>query len=119
MRRVVVLTQLACSPLPLASSDATWRLGRCTTVSCVAIPRPRSDSATSAVDLPGKFEFDTKLFDPAEVEIVYREGVLSLGGRIGIAEGTVKTHVLRLYDVLEVTNRTEAAMRMRELGIAE
>ena len=36
---------------------------------------------------------------------------------LGIAEGTVKSHVLRLYEVLEVTNRTEAAMRMRELGI--
>lgn len=36
---------------------------------------------------------------------------------LGIAEGTVKTHVLRIYEVLEVTNRTEAAMRMRELGL--
>jgi DNA-binding NarL/FixJ family response regulator len=36
-----------------------------------------------------------------------------------IAEGTVKTHVMHLYDALEVTNRTEAAMRMRELGLEE
>ena len=36
-----------------------------------------------------------------------------------ISEGTVKTHVLHLYEVLDVTNRTEAAMRMRELGISE
>lgn len=34
-----------------------------------------------------------------------------------IAEGTVKSHVMRVYEVLDVTNRTEAAMRMRELGI--
>lgn len=36
---------------------------------------------------------------------------------LGIAEGTVKSHVMRLYEVLDVTNRTEAAMRMRELGL--
>ncbi len=36
---------------------------------------------------------------------------------LGISEGTVKTHVLRVYEALEVTNRTEAAMRMHELGL--
>jgi DNA-binding NarL/FixJ family response regulator len=38
---------------------------------------------------------------------------------LGIAEGTVKSHVIRLYEVLDVTNRTEAAMRMRELGLED
>jgi len=38
---------------------------------------------------------------------------------LGIAEGTVKTHVIHLYEALEVTNRTEAAMRMRELGLED
>jgi DNA-binding NarL/FixJ family response regulator len=38
---------------------------------------------------------------------------------LGIAEGTVKSHMVRLYEVLDVTNRTEAAMRMRELGLDE
>ena len=36
---------------------------------------------------------------------------------LGIAEGTVKTHVARIYEALEVSNRTEAAMRLRELGL--
>jgi DNA-binding NarL/FixJ family response regulator len=36
-----------------------------------------------------------------------------------IAEGTVKTHVMHVYETLDVSNRTEAAMRMRELGIGE
>jgi DNA-binding NarL/FixJ family response regulator len=36
-----------------------------------------------------------------------------------IAEGTVKTHVMHVYEALDVTNRTEAAMRMRELGLEE
>ena len=38
---------------------------------------------------------------------------------LGIAEGTVKSHVIRLYELLDVSNRTEAAMRMRELGLEE
>ena len=38
---------------------------------------------------------------------------------LGIAEGTVKSHVMRVYELLDVNNRTEAAMRMRELGIEE
>jgi DNA-binding NarL/FixJ family response regulator len=36
-----------------------------------------------------------------------------------IAEGTVKTHVMHVYETLDVTNRTEAAMRMHELGLEE
>jgi DNA-binding NarL/FixJ family response regulator len=38
---------------------------------------------------------------------------------LGIAAGTVKTHVVRIYEILEVSNRTEAAMRLRELGLDE
>lgn len=40
-------------------------------------------------------------------------------GVLGIAEGTVKSHVVRIYEVLDVTNRTEAAMRLYELGLEE
>jgi two-component system, NarL family, nitrate/nitrite response regulator NarL len=36
-----------------------------------------------------------------------------------ISETTVKSHVKNLYEALDVTNRTEAAMRMRELGLEE
>jgi DNA-binding NarL/FixJ family response regulator len=36
-----------------------------------------------------------------------------------ISEGTVKSHAKRLFEALDVTNRTEAAMRMRELGLEE
>ncbi len=42
-----------------------------------------------------------------------------IAGVLGIAEGTVKTHILHRYETLEVTNRTEAAMRMRELELEE
>jgi len=40
-----------------------------------------------------------------------------IAGVLKIAEGTVKTHVLHLYEALDVSNRTEAAMRMHELGL--
>jgi DNA-binding NarL/FixJ family response regulator len=36
-----------------------------------------------------------------------------------ITEETAKSHVKHIYSALEVTNRTEAAMRMRELGLEE
>jgi len=36
-----------------------------------------------------------------------------------IADGTVKSHIVRIYDLLDVTNRTEAAMRMRELSLGD
>ncbi len=38
-------------------------------------------------------------------------------GVLSIAEGTVKTHVAAILEALDVTNRTEAAVRARELGL--
>ena len=37
--------------------------------------------------------------------------------RLFIAEGTVKNHVTRIFEKLEVDDRTQAALRARELGI--
>lgn len=36
---------------------------------------------------------------------------------LGIAPGTVKAHVVATFEALDVTNRTEAAMVLRELGL--
>lgn len=36
---------------------------------------------------------------------------------LGISAGTVKTHVAALLEALDVTNRTEATLRMKELGL--
>jgi len=36
-----------------------------------------------------------------------------------ISEETAKSHVKQIYSALDVSNRTEAAMRMRELGLEE
>jgi DNA-binding NarL/FixJ family response regulator len=38
---------------------------------------------------------------------------------LGIAEGTVKTHLRTLFEVLDVSNRTEATLVMREMGIGD
>jgi DNA-binding NarL/FixJ family response regulator len=38
-------------------------------------------------------------------------------GVLDIKEGTVKTHIAAIFETLEVTNRTEAAVAARELGI--
>ena len=37
--------------------------------------------------------------------------------RLEVSPNTVKTHVAKLYSKLDVTRRTEAAMRARELGM--
>lgn len=38
-------------------------------------------------------------------------------GALNIAEGTVKTHIGAIFEALEVTNRTEAAVAARELDL--
>jgi DNA-binding NarL/FixJ family response regulator len=40
-----------------------------------------------------------------------------IGGVLGIGPGTVKAHASAIFDALDVTNRTEAVLVMRELGI--
>ena len=40
-------------------------------------------------------------------------------GVLGIAEGTVKGHLAALFEILDVTNRTEAVRAMVELGLVE
>jgi DNA-binding NarL/FixJ family response regulator len=38
---------------------------------------------------------------------------------LGISGATVKNHLERVYDSLDASNRTEAAMRLRELGLED
>ena len=38
---------------------------------------------------------------------------------LGIGHGTVKAHASSIFDALDVTNRTEAVLAMRELGIED
>ena len=41
-----------------------------------------------------------------------------IAGVLGISRATVKTHVAAVIEALDVTNRTEAATRLHELGLA-
>jgi len=41
-----------------------------------------------------------------------------IASQLGLAEGTVKNHVTSILDKLDVGDRTQAALRARELGIA-
>jgi DNA-binding NarL/FixJ family response regulator len=54
-----------------------------------------------------------------EVLVLMSRGLTNreIAGALGIAEGTVKTHARTLYEVLDVSNRTEAALVMSELGL--
>jgi DNA-binding NarL/FixJ family response regulator len=40
-----------------------------------------------------------------------------IGNVLGVALGTVKAHVTAVFEALDVSNRTEAALVMRELGL--
>jgi DNA-binding NarL/FixJ family response regulator len=40
-----------------------------------------------------------------------------IGSVLGVALGTVKAHVAQIFEALDVSNRTEAALVMRELGL--
>jgi DNA-binding NarL/FixJ family response regulator len=42
-----------------------------------------------------------------------------IGEVLGIGAVTVKTHTLAIYAALDVTNRAEAVMAMRDLGLEE
>jgi len=42
-----------------------------------------------------------------------------IASQLNVSPNTVKTHVAKLYDKLEVTRRTEAVMRARELGMLQ
>jgi hypothetical protein len=47
-------------------------------------------SMSGGFALEGAFNFDSKLFDPAEISMEYKEGEFGLAGKLGIPEGKVK-----------------------------
>jgi DNA-binding NarL/FixJ family response regulator len=57
---------------------------------------------------------------PREVEVLrcLAEGMSNkeIGGRLAISEGTVKNHMSQVLGKLQVLDRTQAALRARELG---
>ncbi|WP_167619858.1 eCIS core domain-containing protein [Maribellus sediminis] len=49
-----------------------------------------SASTSGGLELEGSFNFDTQLFDPAEINVEYRENTWTIGGTIGIPQGKVR-----------------------------
>jgi hypothetical protein len=47
-------------------------------------------STKGGLELAGSFDFDTQLFDPANVHVEYKDGKFSGGGKIGIKPGKVR-----------------------------
>jgi len=56
-----------------------------------------------------------------EVLVLMSRGLtnLEIAGALGIAEGTVKTHARTIFEALDVSNRTEAALVMGELDLED
>ncbi|MCC5938907.1 MAG: DUF4157 domain-containing protein [Lunatimonas sp.] len=48
-----------------------------------------SASTSGVFELAGKFNFDSQLFDPAEINVEYKDNVWTIGGTIGIPAGKV------------------------------
>jgi DNA-binding CsgD family transcriptional regulator len=75
---------------------------------------------------PAAFEVNTKVqatLGISERELEVLELLASgrsnkeIAGRLNVSPNTVKTHVGRLYEKLEVKRRTEAVLKARELGM--
>lgn len=47
-------------------------------------------STGGGFELEGAFNFDSELFDPAEINVEYKENIWTIGGEIGIPEGKVR-----------------------------
>ncbi|WP_440122732.1 eCIS core domain-containing protein [Tenacibaculum sp. Ill] len=47
-------------------------------------------STAGGFELEGAFNFDSELFDPAEINVEYKENIWTIGGEIGIPEGKVR-----------------------------
>ncbi|WP_186757809.1 eCIS core domain-containing protein [Echinicola salinicaeni] len=47
-------------------------------------------STSGGFELEGAFNFDSELFDPAEINVEYKDNIWTIGGEIGIPEGKVR-----------------------------
>ncbi|MDN3670810.1 DUF4157 domain-containing protein [Echinicola jeungdonensis] len=47
-------------------------------------------STSRGFELEGAFNFDSDLFDPAEINVEYKDNIWTIGGEIGIPEGKVR-----------------------------
>jgi DNA-binding NarL/FixJ family response regulator len=74
--------------------------------------------ATRSFDAKASLRLTTR---QAEIVALVSRGLSNkeIGLRLGLAEITVKTHLSAVFRALGVTNRTQAVMALRSLGLAE
>ena len=72
-------------------------------------PRPVNLLNTGETLTPREFEILRQIVSGASNH--------TIAERLFIAESTVKTHIYHIFAKMEVSNRTEAAARSRELGL--
>jgi len=47
-------------------------------------------SSTGGLELEGEFNFDSELFDPASINVSYKDETWTIGGKIGIPKGKIR-----------------------------
>ena len=70
---------------------------------------------------PARLAASVESLSPREIEVLrcLGEGASNkeIGRKLGITEGTVKNHLIQVFGKLGVLDRTQAALRARELGL--
>ena len=106
--------------VPPQLMEDSWARG--SLASAVPVPEPRPASAAvrpTALNDPGLAKALAFLSErQREVFALLAEGLSNkaIARKLGITEGTVKTHVATIFDVLNVHNRVSAVAAARALG---
>jgi LuxR family maltose regulon positive regulatory protein len=86
-----------------------------------AVMPPQKTASLTAEPLSGPSQPLIEPLSPRELEVLHliAQGRTNkeIAGQLVVAPGTVKAHTSHIYRKLDVTNRTEAVARARQLGL--
>ena len=80
------------------------------------MPRRPAEAFTPNEQVRGTLGISDREFEVLELLAAGRSNK-EIAAALNVSPNTVKTHVAKLYSKLEVTRRTEAILRARELGM--